>query len=143
MHTATINADIQRQVVAWSFIGGAFQTANPLCEVCPHCVVDITPPAFGGQPTGGSECALGRNGESPERCPAYAARLQAYESALATFDWHFEQSDDSRSWRAGVAALNSLHQLQAEIDPNGAFWLQHVGARGLSNVAMPRVGAFA
>lgn len=66
-----------------------------------------------------------------------------YRAELQAFDFGFEMSDDASVWRAGFNQLKDLHQRQAEIDPNGAIWLQVVDARGLRHAPSPRVGVFA
>lgn len=70
------------------------------------------------------------------------ADLADYRAALAAFDWSFEMSDDSTVWRAGVASLKALHELQAHVDPMGSIWRQHLDSLGRTTPG-PRVGVFA
>lgn len=69
---------------------------------------------------------------------------ERYMDALERFDWSFEFSDDSFTYRRGVEALRHLYELQAAVDPRGVVWLTFLSAKGNPHGApMPRVGVFA
>ena len=69
------------------------------------------------------------------------ANLDEYREALRKMDWTFEFSDDNRVYNAGRRALAALHDMQAEVDPNGTLWGQVT--QGIWGAAAPRVGIFA
>ncbi|CAN7324225.1 hypothetical protein LJR084_001876 [Variovorax sp. LjRoot84] len=88
MHTATISADIRAGMVAWAIVGAAFQDADPRCEECSHCSVEVEQVPYGEayMPMTSSECTLGqRASDRPEQCPAYLehVRQMAEEAAEA------------------------------------------------------------
>lgn len=64
------------------------------------------------------------------------ARLQSYRAALASMDWHHEQSDDPAAHRAARLHLQALRNMQPDVDPDGAIWLS-IAPTGL-DIPQPR-----
>lgn len=62
-------------------------------------------------------------------------RLADYRRALARMDWEFEFADDGQAYRKGRAALESLYDMQSEVDQDGAIW-RSLAPKG---AALPRV----
>ncbi|MEJ7685659.1 MAG: hypothetical protein WKG52_00920 [Variovorax sp.] len=85
MYTTSITADIRAGMVAWAVVGAAFQDADPACEECSHCSVEVdhAPYGEGHAAYTSSECTLGqRASDRPEQCPAYLEHVrQAAEEA--------------------------------------------------------------
>lgn len=52
-----------------------------------------------------------------------SAALVGYRAALATFDWQGEFIDDRRKRGLWQQSLYRLHDMQRELDPDGAIWL--------------------
>lgn len=79
-----IAREVHRIRQAWTFVGKAFQDANPACETCGYCRthIELRPYGEGSVQESMVECRLGE-GESdqPEQCPAYSAHLQELEAA--------------------------------------------------------------
>lgn len=59
--------------------------------------------------------------EAIQSAPAKVGMAE-YQTALATFDWSHEFSDDQRKYQLGREQLKNLRRLQPIHDPDGSIW---------------------
>lgn len=54
-----------------------------------------------------------------------ATELHRYQRLLATHDWTFGFSDDSRAFKAGVTERARLNMMAAQLDPDRKLWKEY------------------
>jgi hypothetical protein len=72
--------------------------------------------------------------------------LEAYEVALNSADWLYDDLTNEAEWAAAGNKFVSLRSMQQRIDPTGEIWMDHLRKVGLANVLFipkPRVNATA
>lgn len=67
------------------------------------------------------------------------SEIVSYKTALASFDWTYQFSDDHRVHTKNHDTLLEMYKQQAELDPTGEIWLTYSNKHGKMAIPQPRV----